>query len=361
MKVMKDFLIDLKLPYAAVRNEQLEVKAVLYNYRNQAIKVRVDLMETEEVCSVASKKRKYRMPVIEMDPMSSRDVPFIIIPMTPGQHSIEVKASVYDSSLADGIKKSLHVVAEGVKTIKHGVTVVLKPSDHGGVQSQKIDRVKLSSQVPGSPSQTYISVTAEVLSQNIQAAINGAPMGRLITQPTGCGEQNMITMTSPVIATHYLDRTGQWDKVGVDRRAQAITYITKGYTQQLAFRKADGSYSIWTDTKPSTWLTAYVAKVFSMAYSLVSIQEDVLCSALKWLVLKAQRLDGVFKEDALVNHEEMVSLPDSMKRASKFLLRRIHSLTNPYAVAIASYALALEGKHQLPILLRFSSTGELMH
>ncbi|XP_036383892.1 complement C3-like isoform X1 [Megalops cyprinoides] len=388
MKVMKDFFIDLKLPYAAVRNEQLEIKAVLYNYLEEAIMVRVELMETEEVCSVASKKRKYRMDGIEMDPMSSRAVPFVIIPMTPGQHSIEVKASVFDSSLADGVKKSLHVVAEGVKTIKHGVTVVLRPSDHGGVQSQKIDRVKLSSQVPGSPSQTYISVKAEVLSQTIQAAISGQPMGSLITQPTGCGEQNMITMTKPVVATHYLDRTGQWDKVGVDRRAKAIKYITKGYTQQLAYRKADGSYSIWTDTKPSTWLTAYVTKVFSMAYSLISIQEDVLCSTLKWLVLKAQHVDGLFKEDAPVNHEEMVggvrgkdadasltafvliamqesyvicaervnSLPDSMKKASKFLLRRIHSLTNPYAVAITSYALALEGKHQLPILLRFAST-----
>lgn len=30
--VRKDFFIELKLPYAAVRGEQLEIKAVLYNY-----------------------------------------------------------------------------------------------------------------------------------------------------------------------------------------------------------------------------------------------------------------------------------------------------------------------------------------
>lgn len=39
MKVMKDFFIDLKLPYSAVRNEQLEIKAVLYNYMDDDIKV----------------------------------------------------------------------------------------------------------------------------------------------------------------------------------------------------------------------------------------------------------------------------------------------------------------------------------
>ncbi|KAG7491358.1 hypothetical protein MATL_G00002840 [Megalops atlanticus] len=390
MRVRKDFFIDLKLPYAAVRNEQLEIKAVLYNYLEEKITVRVELMETEEVCSAASRKRKYRMDGIEMDPMSSRAIPFVIIPMALGQHSIEVKAAVFDSSLTDGVKKDLRVVSEGVKTEKEVVTVVLKPSDHGGVQTQKIEHTKVTQQVPGSPSQTYISVTGEVLSQTIQAAISGQPMGSLISQPAGCGEQNMISMTSPLIATHYLDKTGQWDKVGVDRRAQAIKFITMGYTQQLAYRKPDGSYAAWIHTKSSTWLTAYVAKVFSMAYSLISIQEDVICSALKWLVLNAQQPDGIFKEDAPVYHGEMVggvrgkdadasmtafvliamqearaicvervnSLPDSMKKASEFLSRRIHTLTNPYAVAMTSYALALEGKHQLPILLRFASADK---
>ncbi|XP_036383937.1 complement C3-like [Megalops cyprinoides] len=390
MRVRKDFFIDLKLPYAAVRNEQLEVKAVLYNYLEEEIKVRVELMETEEVCSAASRKRKYRMDGIEMDPMSSRAVPFVIIPMALGQHSIEVKAAVFDSSLTDGVKKDLRVVAEGVKTTKEIQTVVLKPSDHGGVQVEKIKPVKLTSQVPESPAHTHISVTGEVLSQTIQAAISGQPMGSLITQPTGCGEQNMISMTSPVIATHYLDKTGQWDKVGVDRRAQAIKYIQMGYTQQLAYRKTDGSYAAWIKRPSSTWLTAYVAKVFSMAYSLISIQEDVICNALKWLVLNAQQPDGIFKEDAPVYHGEMVGdvrgkdadasmtafvliamqearaicvervnrLPDSMKKASEFLSRRINTLTNPYAVAMTSYALALEGKHQLPTLLRFASADK---
>ncbi|XP_036400725.1 complement C3-like [Megalops cyprinoides] len=51
------------------------------------------------------------------------------------------------------------------------------------------------------------------------------------------------------------------------------------------------------------------------------------------------------------------SLPDSIKKASEFLSCRIHTLNNPYAVAMTSYALALEGKHQLPILLRFASTN----
>lgn len=41
MVVKKDFFIDLKLPYSAVRNEQIEIKAILYNYIAMKMKVNV--------------------------------------------------------------------------------------------------------------------------------------------------------------------------------------------------------------------------------------------------------------------------------------------------------------------------------
>lgn len=37
--VMKDFFIDLRLPYSVVRNEQVEIRAILYNYWTQEITV----------------------------------------------------------------------------------------------------------------------------------------------------------------------------------------------------------------------------------------------------------------------------------------------------------------------------------
>uniref|UniRef100_A0A8C9SWE4 Complement C3 n=1 Tax=Scleropages formosus TaxID=113540 RepID=A0A8C9SWE4_SCLFO len=381
MTVMKNFFIDLKLPYSAVRNEQLEIKAVLYNYVEDNLKVRVDLMETESVCSAASKKRRYREEV-EVPPMSSVSVPFVIIPMATGEHSIEVKAAVYDSVLTDGVKKNLRVVV----SIK---TIVLDPTKHSKSLKWPNNHPLCYVDVHHTITYTYNFVhSGEQLSQTIQAAISGSPLGNLITQPSGCGEQNMIGLTGPVIATHYLDNTGQWEKAGVEKRETAIKYIRQGYTQELTYRKTDGSYSVWKHTPSSTWLTAYVTKVFSMAYKLISIEEDVICSAAKWLILNAQQPDGIFKEDAPVYHAEMVgnvrgkdadasltafvlialqeaqpicgvervaSLPDGIKKAREFLSRRINSLTNSYAVAITSYALANEGQHKLDILLRFAS------
>ncbi|XP_068027380.1 venom factor-like, partial [Melanerpes formicivorus] len=42
--VMKDFFLDLRLPYSVVRNEQVEIRALLYNYLQEDITVRVELV-----------------------------------------------------------------------------------------------------------------------------------------------------------------------------------------------------------------------------------------------------------------------------------------------------------------------------
>ncbi len=67
----------------------------------------MEFMETEDVCSSASKKGKYRT-IVNVDKDSSVAVSYVIIPLTLGNHNIEVKASAYD--YYDGAKKKLNVV-----------------------------------------------------------------------------------------------------------------------------------------------------------------------------------------------------------------------------------------------------------
>ncbi len=69
----------------------------------------MEFMETEDVCSSASKKGKYRT-IVNVDKDSSIAVPYVIIPMTLGNHMIEVKVSAYESIHTDGAKKKLNVV-----------------------------------------------------------------------------------------------------------------------------------------------------------------------------------------------------------------------------------------------------------
>uniref|UniRef100_A0A8C8GKI5 Anaphylatoxin-like domain-containing protein n=1 Tax=Oncorhynchus tshawytscha TaxID=74940 RepID=A0A8C8GKI5_ONCTS len=373
--VRKNFFLDLKLPYSAVRNEQLEIKAILHNYMADTITVRVELRETSDVCSSASKKGKYVVTVM-VDPRSTRSVRFVIIPMMLGLHTIEVKASVRDWGGQDGVKKELRVVTEWLKLLTTVCSLFLSVFVSlwlkGGTDIVHVGSGALTDQVPNTLASTHISVTGQQLARTIEAAISGSPLGDLLQQPSGCGEQNMMKMTLPLIATLYLDETKQWDTVGLERRKEAVNFIKMGYEQEMAYRKADGSYATFLYERSGTWLTAYVVKVFAMANPFIVIPKDVLCSAVKWLVMERQRPNGIFEESGKILTPSMMvlygssqlplffflslqELPDSMKKAVQYLESRNQYLTNPYSVAMTSYALANKGKLNKDILFKFSS------
>ncbi|KAK5866269.1 hypothetical protein PBY51_020475 [Eleginops maclovinus] len=392
--VRKEFFIDLRLPYSAVRGEQLEVKAILHNYSPDPATVRVDLIEEDNVCSSASKRGKYRQEV-RIGALTTRSVPFVIIPMKEGEFQIEVKAAVKDSSLNDGIMKILRVVPEGV-LVKSPQTVILDPTKKGvdGEQVETLNSgIPKKDLVPNTPTSTQISVTGrEQVSGLVENAVSGNSMGTLIIQPIGCGEQTMIRMTLPVIAATYLDKTNQWEAVGFHKRNEALEHIKTGYNRELNYRKADGSFAVWTTHPSSSWLTSYVAKVFAMANNLVAVQSAHICEAIKYLILNAQQPDGLFTEIGRVIHGEMMgdvrgadsdasmtafsliamqesrtlctasvsSLPGSIDKAVAYLQQRLPSLTNPYAVAMTSYAMANENKMNREILYKFASP-ELNH
>lgn len=75
----------------------------------------MDLLETENICSSASKRTRYHKE-LNVGAGTTRSVPFVIIPMKHGQFDIEVKAAVKDSSMYDGVKKSLLVVVRETAT-----------------------------------------------------------------------------------------------------------------------------------------------------------------------------------------------------------------------------------------------------
>ncbi|XP_057565268.1 complement C3 [Hippopotamus amphibius kiboko] len=388
--VMQDFFIDLRLPYSVVRNEQVEIRAILYNYREaEELKVRVELLYNPAFCSLATAKKRHQQTLV-IPPRSSVPVPYVLVPLKIGLHEVEVKAAVYNRFISDGVKKTLKVVPEGMRVNKTVVVRTLEPERLGenGVQREEVKAVDLSDQVPDTESETKILLQGTPVAQMAEDAINGERLKHLIQTPSGCGEQNMIGMTPTVIAVHYLDSTEQWEKFGLEKRQEALELIKKGYTQQLAFRQPNSAFAAFLNRPSSTWLTAYVVKVFSLAANLIAIDSQVLCGAVKWLILEKQKPDGVFQEDGPVIHKEMIggfknpeekdvsltafvlialheakeicdaqvnSLEPSINKAGDFLKEHYRELRRPYTVALAAYALALSGKLEDALLDAFLS------
>ncbi|XP_078387506.1 complement C3-like [Cetorhinus maximus] len=383
LTVQKDFFIDLRLPYSVVRNEQVEIRAILYNYDEDNIQVRVEFPYKENLCSGAKQTERFRKEVT-VPGKGSVAVPYVIVPLTIGEIDVEVKASVYDRLVSDGVRKSLLVVPEGKKV---DVVRSYELDPKGKQQRFKINGTVPEDIVPNTDPLSFISVQGDILAQTIENIIDGAKLKHLIRVPTGCGEQNMASITPVVIVTNFLDKTHQWEKVGMDQRDTALKNIKKGYAQQLGYRKEDGSYAAFVSRPASTWLTAYVVKVFAMSYSLIAIEPNILCGAAKWLILNKQQPDGHFKEDAPVIHGEMIggvqgsesdtsltafvliamleakpicsiyieSIENSIRKAGEYLDNQIGNLKRTYAVAITTYALSLMQINNQHILMRFTS------
>ncbi|CAH2272771.1 complement C3 [Pelobates cultripes] len=372
--VMKKFFIDLRLPYSVVRNEQVEIRAVVYNYAANDMKIRVQLTYSTKFCSLSTSRRAYQQDV-EVRSASSNVASFVIIPLVLGLHDIEVKAVFIKDGISDGVRKKLKVVPEGVRRTVVLKNLVLDPK--GKTQMEDVPALKGRSLVPDTDILTLVTFQGSPISEMLEDAIDGSKLGHLIIAPGGCGEQNMVKMTKCVIVTRYLDATGQWDRVGVDRRKKAIDYIQQGYTTEQVYRKDDGSYAIFKRSKSSTWLTAYVVKVFAMASEMVYIDKGDMCGSVRWLILNRQKPDGLFKDETVVSEQyltgglegstdpesaltafvliamleskgicasEVNNLQFAINQASNFLLSRYNSLRSPYSVAITSYALALAGR-----------------
>uniref|UniRef100_A0A672Q3C5 Complement C3-like n=1 Tax=Sinocyclocheilus grahami TaxID=75366 RepID=A0A672Q3C5_SINGR len=385
------FFCSMYIIFNLIALELLHCSGLVYFSFSCFHQVRVEFMETEDVCSSASKKGKYRTTV-SVDKGSSIAVSYVIIPMTLGNHDIEVKASAYEAMFSDGVRKTLKVVSEGVLISLRRENVELNPAKNGEKPlAFKADIP--ADRLPDTPADTYISITGKEKDDFInilQTACSETLLmihGDLKKQWVDFYHYMMVvyTLTLPLTATHYLDSTNQWDTVGMERRNEAVNHISTGYQRQLGYRKSDGSYAAWRDRPSSTWLTAYVAKVFSMAHNLVIIEENVICSALKWLMLHKQIQDGSFKEESAVMQGEMVvnadasltafvviamqeaseicagpvaSLHLSIMLAVSFLEGRLPQLTNPYAIAMTSYAMANANKLNKDILMKHSTQHE---
>uniref|UniRef100_A0A8C8GJH5 Anaphylatoxin-like domain-containing protein n=1 Tax=Oncorhynchus tshawytscha TaxID=74940 RepID=A0A8C8GJH5_ONCTS len=358
--VRKNFFLDLKLPYSAVRNEQLEIKAILHNYMADTITVRVELRETSDVCSSASKKGKYVVTVM-VDPRSTRSVRFVIIPMMLGLHTIEVKASVRDWGGQDGVKKELRVVTEWLKLLTTVCSLFLSVFVSlwlkGGTDIVHVGSGALTDQVPNTLASTHISVTGQQLARTIEAAISGSPLGDLLQQPSGCGEQNMMKMTLPLIATLYLDETKQWDTVGLERRKEAVNFIKMGKNVVLAivfFFFTLDLVSNHTKSKLELFCLKLEQTRGGFPKAFVANLGDVLGKDVDD-TLTAFVLIAMQEAHTFCTNYDGISLPDSMKKAVQYLESRNQYLTNPYSVAMTSYALANKGKLNKDILFKFSS------
>ncbi|XP_043533803.1 complement C4-B-like [Chiloscyllium plagiosum] len=369
MKVFRPFFIHLRLPYSVKRNEQLEVRAILYNYLAEDIEIKIYMKPVDSLCSPATGEKNARTVIVQAN--SAYPIYFSVVPLAIGTIPISVVAYSNAGMISDAITKNLKVVGEGVmKTEERSIAI-----NPNGRSAYEIFEEIPSNMVPDTNSYLYIRARGEMMGESVENCLTPEGIDLLIRQPKGCAEQTSMYMSPTVFAVRYLDKSEQWLNLKAERKDEAIQHIEAGYNRILEFKKSDGSYGAWLNRPSSTWLTAFVVKILSIVRTQIQVNEEHIQQSALYLV-KGQRPTGYFVDPKPVIHREMQggiggaeskialtafvtialqhSLPsflpesekeqqvkNSIQMAFNYLSNELDNIQRPYVLAITAYALAL--------------------
>ncbi|XP_032872066.1 complement C4-like [Amblyraja radiata] len=372
LKVFKPMFVSFRLPYSVKRNEQLEVRVILHNYAPIDLQVKVYMNKVDTLCSPATGQLNARTVTVTSN--SAYSIYFSIVPLAIGNIPITVFANAFEYDIFDAVRKQLKVVEEGVmKTEETSILVNSK-----SMSFYQIDEKVPTNMVPDTDAYLYIRARGEVMGDTVENSLDAEGIDKLISLPTGNVEVTSIKMAPAVYAIRYLDKSEQWISLKPERKDKALEFIESGYRRLVQYKRPDGSYGFWNDKPGSTWLTAFIAKIFSTVHNHIQIEHEYVQQAVLY-VMQWQREPGYFVDDqpmwsndmkgGVSGVEKQVSLTafviisfvnslpsfqdnvpgkrqveQSIYKAVNFLSSKVEDIKRPYVMAITSYALALVDK-----------------
>ncbi|XP_069420438.1 complement C4 isoform X2 [Ovis canadensis] len=302
LRVFREFHMHLRLPVSVRRFEQLELRPVLYNYLDRDLTVSVRVSPVEGLCLAGGGGLAQQ---VQVPAGSARPVGFSVVPIAAAAVSLKVVArGSFDFPVGDAISKILQVEREGALH-REEIVYDLNPLDPGG-RTLEIPGNSDPNIVPEGDFKSFVRVTASdpLEALGSEGALSPGGLASLLRLPQGCGEQTMTLLAPTLAASRYLDKTEQWSLLPPETKDRAVDLIQKGYTRIQEFRKRDGSYGAWLHRDSSTWLTAFVLKILSLAQDQVGGSTKKLQETAMWL-LSQQRDDGSFHDPCPVIHRDM--------------------------------------------------------
>ncbi|XP_059495590.1 complement C4-like [Stegostoma tigrinum] len=387
IKVFKEFFISLRLPYSVKRNEQLEVRAILYNYHHDEIQVKVYMKPVDNLCSPATGRNQERNVTVQAK--SAISVYFSVVPLTIGDIPITVAAyRTGFSKISDVVTKKLKVLGEGVlKTEEQSISIDPRGKycipfrkrfhverQQNSRSSYQVLEAKPPNMVPDTKSYLYIRARGHVMGETVENSLSPEGIDKLIQLPTGCTEQTTSKLAPTVFAVNYLDKSDQWLYLRPELKDDALSHIRAGYKRILEHKSAIGAYGSFNDYPGSTWLTAFIVKILSIASTQVEVKEDSVQDSVSFL-LQSQTPAGEFydafpmfptlqagikEESAKVPTTAFVAIAlmrsrvffhegleirkhvdANISKAIEYLSGELANIERPYSLIITAYALAL--------------------
>ncbi|XP_063290827.1 alpha-2-macroglobulin-like [Pelobates fuscus] len=285
LRVFQPFFVDLTLPYSVVHGESFTLKASVFSYLKECIKVKISLEQSEELDEDPCMDCQ-RTSCLGAD--TSKTFYWNLKAKKLGEVNITVRTEAVDTQ--DLCDNELPIVPK-----QGSIDIVIKPLlvKPGGILEEKshsslicnnkgedLGREDISLKVPENTINDSVRAYVTVLGDQMGKAMQN--LDRLLAMPCGCGEQNMVLFVPNIFILQYLEKTHQLND---EIQNKAKTFLETGYQGELTYKHNDGSYSAFgkSDREGNTWLTAFVVKSFSKARPYIFIDESHLTHSFNWL------------------------------------------------------------------------------
>jgi uncharacterized protein YfaS (alpha-2-macroglobulin family) len=265
--VFQPFFIDVNLPVAFTRNDEVSVPVVVYNYLEEPQKVKLTVREESwfELNGPAE-----RTLTIDAGQQKAISVPIRI--SEAGEHILQIVA-IGSDGVSDAIEKAVQIDYEGV-AVENVV--------NGTLEGRADSAIEIPANAVDGSGKVILKVYPSRFSQLVEG------LDGIFCRPNGCFEQTSSTTYPSVLALSYLRSTNQSMP---EIEAKALRYIQEGYQRLLTFEVPGGGFEWFGRDPANTVLTAYGLMEFRDIDEVYPVDAELIARTERWLLSKRNR-DG---------------------------------------------------------------------
>jgi len=339
LRVFQDFFIDLDLPAALTRNDEISLPVALYNYLKTPQRVELELDTSSAWFTLMDRTYK----AVTLAPNEVRVIYFRIKASEPGWHKVTVKAQ--GGQILDAVRREIEVLPDGKEFVL---------SQSGRLQKSSKAVLNIPKEAIPGASKILVTIYPGIFSQVMDG------MDKIFQMPYGCFEQTSSTTYPNVLVLDYLQRAG---KVAPDIRMKAEGFINAGYQRLLSYEVTGGGFSWFGQAPANKILTAFGVMEFKDMSAVYDIDTGVIARTQRWL-LKQQEQDGSWAPDAQYLHaDSWAAIQDNhlpvtayiawsllesgfrdakVEKALRYIRGHLDNAGDPYILALCANALVAD-------------------
>jgi alpha-2-macroglobulin-like protein len=294
LRVFQPFFVDLNLPAALTRGDEISVPAVVYNYLSTAQTVTLTLSCQDFAESLDGDTRQ-----VALAPGEVQSVYFRIRVLKAGTFNLQLTARAGDVS--DALQRPIEVLP-------------------GGQQIQFTSSGTLSN----TPLDIPLNLPANTIEGSIHAQIKFYPstfsqvlegLDSIFQMPSGCFEQTSSTTYPNILALDYLQATRT---ASPQTQAKARQYIHLGYQRLLTFEIPGGGFDWFGRPAAHPTLSAYGLQEFADMAKVHDVDLALIARTRKWL-LAQQQSDGTWTPGRQFYHDDPTALGDARLTTTAYI------------------------------------------